>query len=87
MNQNEFIKKNLDLHAEWMRYCFEHPEILDKIPKGAQVIILPDNEPQLAKENHKLIEKLKAKGLPMIIVHLNLPKPPIPRLEIIKAHS
>ncbi len=84
--KNETVKKNLELHAQWMRYCFEHPEILDKIPEGAQIVIVPDNNPRLAKENMRTAEQLKAKNLPVVIVHLDLPKPPEPKIEVV-THS
>lgn len=87
MTKNEIVQKNLQLHNEWMRYCFIHPEILTRIPKGAQIIILPNNMPELAKENKKTAEQLKRKSLPLVIIHLNLPKPPTPRIEVISAYS
>ena len=86
MEKNELIKKNLDLHAEWMRYCFEHPEVLDQIPQGAELIIIPNNDPELAKENQKIAQDLKTKGLPFVVIHLDLPKPPKPEIEIFAAH-
>ena len=63
-----------------------NPEALDKFPQGAQVVILPDNDPELARENSKTIEKLKKEGLPVVIVHLDLPKPPVPNIEMVPAH-
>ncbi len=86
MEQNEIVKKNLDLHAEWMRYVFAHPESLDRIPKGAEIVIIPSNNPDLAKENQKIAQALKSKGLPLVIIHLDLPKPPSPHIEVIAAH-
>ncbi len=87
MTKNEIVQKNLELHNEWMRYCFIHPEILDQIPKGAQIVILPDNTPELAEENKKIAEQLKRKGLPLVIIHLDMPKPPSPRIEVVAAGS
>ena len=84
MNRNKTVKKNLDLHAEWMRYCFEHPEVLDKIPQGAQLVILPDNDRSLAAENRKIVNDLRAKRLPVVVIHLNLPKP---QIEVLATHS
>lgn len=81
--RNEIVKKNLELHREWMRYVFEHPEILDKIPKGAEVILIPKNDPELAKENKRLLKKRIDQSLPAMVVYLNLPKPPSPRIEIL----
>ena len=28
MTKDEVIKKNLDLHSEWMKYTFENPDVL-----------------------------------------------------------
>lgn len=86
MKKSETIQKNLDLHAEWMRYIFNHPEALDKIPPGAEIIIVPGNEPELAAENLKKIRQLKVNDMPFVIVHLDLPKPPMPEIEIFAAH-
>lgn len=83
---DKIIKKNLELHAHWMRYCFQHPEVLDRIPEGAQIVIVPDNDSILAAENKQTAEQLKAKNLPVVIVHLDLPSPPEPQIEVI-AHA
>jgi hypothetical protein len=74
MIENEIVRKNLDLHAEWIRYVSEHTEVLDRIPQGAQLVILPSNDPALAKENKRTIERLKAEGLPVVIVHQRYPQ-------------
>lgn len=83
MTKNEIINKNLDLHAEWMRYTFEHPEILDKIPPGAHLVTIPNDDPALAEENAKIVRKLKGKGTPVVIVHINSPKPIAAQLEVV----
>src|SRR3972149_3329619 len=50
MKKEDIIKKNLDLHAEWMKYVFENPEVLDRIPKGAVLVILPEDDNELYEE-------------------------------------
>lgn len=85
MNTETIVKKNLDLHAEWMRYLFEHPEAMDQLPDGAQVIILPTDDTELARENTKLLTAAKAEGVPIVVVHLASPKPPIPQIEVLSA--
>jgi hypothetical protein len=84
--KNEIVNKNLELHREWMRYVLEHPEILDKMPKGAQLILIPKNDSELAKENEKLLKKSINQGIPAMVVYLDLPKPPSPRIKVIPAH-
>lgn len=86
MKKDEIIKKNLDLHAEWMRYVFAHPDILDQIPQGAELVIIPNNDPELAAENQKVAEDLKTKGIPFVLIHLDIPRPPKPEIEIFATH-
>jgi len=59
MTKDEIMKKNLDLHSEWMKYAFENPDVLDKIPKGAVLVILPEDDRELYEENYKILEENK----------------------------
>ena len=85
MTKDKIIKKNLDLHAEWMKYIFEHPDVLDKIPKGAVLVILPEDDKELHDENYKVLEENKRKGIPVFVVTMKTPKPQISNIEIIAA--
>ena len=85
MTKEEAIKKNLDLHAEWMRYAFENPDVLDRIPKGALLVILPEDDRELYGENYRMLEEHKKKGLPVFVVTMKMPKPQISSIEIIAA--
>lgn len=85
MTKDELIKRNLDLHAEWMRYVFEHPDVLDRVPKGAVLVILPEDDRELYDENSKVLEDNRKKGIPVMVVKMKTPKPQISNIEIIAA--
>jgi hypothetical protein len=85
MTRDEVLKKNLDLHAEWMRYAFENPDILDKIPKGATLVILPEDDEELSAINREVLEENKRKGIPLFVVTMKMPKPQVSNIEIIAA--
>jgi hypothetical protein len=85
MMKDEVIKRNLDLHAEWMRYSFDNPEVLDKIPKGAVLVILPEDDKEVYEESYKVLEENKRKGIPVFVVTMKMPKPKISNIEIIAA--
>lgn len=85
MNQDEIVRKNLELHAAWMSYVFEHPEVLEQIPANAQLVIIPNDDLVLAEENTRTAKRLKEKGQPVVIVHMDTPKPPTPQIEVIEA--
>ncbi|MGR3175938.1 MAG: DUF5647 family protein [Candidatus Scalindua sp.] len=83
MTKDEIIRKNLDLHAEWMKYVFECPDVLDKMPPGAVLVILPEDDKDLYNENYKVLEENKKKGIPVFLVTMKTPKPHISNIEVI----
>lgn len=85
MNKAEIIQRNLDLHAEWMKYVFENPDVLDRIPKGAVLVLLPEDDKELYDENYKILLENKNKAIPVFAVKMMTPKPQISNMVIIAA--
>lgn len=85
MTKDEMIKKKLDLHSEWMKYTFENPDVLERIPKGAVLVILPEGDEDLYAENYRVLEENKRKGIPVFVVTMKMPKTQISSIEIIAA--
>jgi phosphoglycolate phosphatase-like HAD superfamily hydrolase len=70
-----------------MKYVFEYPDVLDKIPKGAVLVILPEDDKELYDENYKVLEESKKKGIPVFIVTMKTPRPQITNIEVVTAQS
>jgi hypothetical protein len=70
MKKESAVKKNLDLLDEFMKYAFDHPDILDEVPRDASLVILPEGDPSLQKENKKMLGRLKAKGEKIVALKL-----------------
>ena len=85
MTKEDIVRKNLDLHAEWMKYVFENPDVLDRIPKNAVLVILPEDDEELYRENYTVLEENKGKGIPVLIVRMKTPRPQISNIEVIAA--
>ena len=85
MTKDEITKKNLDLHAECMKYAFENPDVLDRIPKGAILVILPEDDEELYAENYRVLEENKKRGIPLFVVTMKIPRPQVSNIEIIAA--
>ena len=49
--QRESANKNIDLAFKLLGEVLDNPELLDDIPSGATVVILPDNDPEQASDN------------------------------------
>ena len=57
--------------------------VLDKMPKGAVLVILPEDDKELLDENYKVLGGNKKKGIPVFIVTMKMPKPQISNIEVI----
>lgn len=62
MTPKEFIDKCLLVGGEFDRYVLEHPQVLDRIPKGAAIILLPKDDPDFCRENLKLARQITERG-------------------------
>lgn len=68
MTKKELFKKNLELSNEFSRYLLENPELGERIPKEAIVVILPEYDKELADENLKIARANKESNQPIILV-------------------
>ena len=74
MSKEAIVRKNLDLLDEFMKYAFDHPDVLDDVPRDASLVILPEGDPSLQKENRKMMSKIKARGEEVIAIKLRATK-------------
>ena len=70
MREKELIEKNLNLSIEFSKYIFEHPDLGDKIPKGAQVVLLPEYDEELSKFNMTIAESQRETKQPVVYVRI-----------------
>jgi hypothetical protein len=85
MRKDIAISKNLDLLNEFMKYAFENPDVLEKIPPGAELIILPLDDPELYEYNKGMADRLVSQGEEVVCVKMKIPKIPAPKLELYTA--
>jgi hypothetical protein len=50
-SRETIVEKNITLSFEFERYIQENPELLERIPEGAQVVLLPLDDPELYRIN------------------------------------
>jgi hypothetical protein len=53
-----------------MRYLLTHPEMEKKIPKNAQVVLLPDYDQKLKRFNLRNAKRQREKRQPVIYVRI-----------------
>jgi hypothetical protein len=82
VSETELRDMNISLSIEFSKYIFEHPELEDKIPKGAQVVLLPEYDKKLSEYNLMIAEKQREEGQPVVYVRIKrLLAPRLSRVE------
>ena len=71
MNREEQFKRNHELFQLLMMQVLDSPELRESIPQDADLIFLPDNDPELRQANLQLTEELRAKGKKPIFVKVS----------------
>ena len=74
MKRENVIRKNLDLLDEFMKYAFDNPSILESVPRDATLVILPDGDPALKRQNRKTLRRLRASGDEAVAMRLKTTK-------------
>jgi len=64
------------------KYAFEHPDVMDKIPPEAELVILPVDDKRLCDYNKKTADKLFSQGKTVVLVRVKQPEPLVPELEM-----
>ena len=76
MNSRSFAYKNIVLNTEFNKYLVEHPEVADKIPDNALVIILPENDLALSRKNLELARRHREENQAVVYVRVKKLAPP-----------
>ena len=84
MTKQEIALRNLSLGFEFDKYLLEHPEILGKIPENALLVLLPQDDPELAQANMELARKGREPGQPVVHVIVKA-LDPRPRSRVLDA--
>ena len=56
MTYEEIMEKNLTLSFEFSLYVAQHPEFANRIPHNSRVVLLPGDDPELARVNRETAE-------------------------------
>ncbi len=85
MGKDDLTKRNLELLDDFMRYAFDHPAILEQIPRDVQIVILPMDDPELSAQNRQMASDLCARGEKVVLIKIKKPEVYPPELELLTA--
>ena len=73
-------ERHTTLIQEFNEYVFEHPELLQKIPDGAVVVLQVADDPEYNAWSRALAEANREPGRPLVYVHIETLAPRRSRL-------
>jgi hypothetical protein len=89
MNRDEQFRRNNDLFELFMQQILDEPELLNRIPDGADIIFLPDSDPALREANQQLGMERERQGATITYVRIEMVPQLrtifVPRLNIVPA--
>lgn len=64
------VERNAQLTGDFMHYVLDHPKILDALPDKFELVILPEDDPELRRYNLDLLDAFGSEGRPIVFVRL-----------------
>ena len=66
----QVVERNLALTEKLASYLLAQPRLLSSLPDSFELVILPDDDPELRLYNLKLLDKYGSEGKPVVFVRL-----------------
>ncbi len=64
------VSRNIALTGEVMRYLLNNPKVFDSLPDSFELVILPDDDPEMRSYNWELLDRFGSEGKPIVFVRL-----------------
>ncbi len=64
------VERNIALTGAVMRCLMEHPNVVDALPDDFELVILPDDDPEIRLHNLELLDARASSGKPVVFARL-----------------
>jgi hypothetical protein len=68
--KNDIVKRNITLTGAIMRYLLENPKVFKSLPDKFELVILPEDDPEIRLYNLELLDKYGSEGKPVVFARL-----------------
>lgn len=75
MKKQELVKRNIELCSEFSRYLFDHPEMQSSVPADAELVLLPEEDPELRQFNLEMGGGMEKAGEKVVFVRIGSLRP------------
>ena len=68
--RNDIAERNIRLTGEIMEYLIDHPKVFDVLPDKFELVILPEDDPEISMFNLNLLKKYGSEGKPIVFARI-----------------
>lgn len=69
-HQQEIVERNIALTGRIMQFLMEHPAIFDALPDKFELVVLPEDDPDIRQHNLELLDRYGCEGKPVVFARL-----------------
>ncbi len=67
----DVVKRNLQLVQELMQYLYQNPHLLQSLPEDFELVVLPDDDPEIRLFNLELLDTQRDIGKPIVFARMH----------------
>ncbi|MBU4226325.1 MAG: hypothetical protein KKC71_10980 [Chloroflexi bacterium] len=64
------VERNIHLTGQIMQYLLDHPNVFDVLPDDFELVILPEDDPEISQFNLELLNKHGSEGKPIVFARI-----------------
>ena len=69
---NNAVERNVILVKEIMRYLLDNPQLFDSLPDKFELVVLPEDDPEMRLYNLDLLDKYGSEGKPIVFARVKV---------------
>lgn len=66
----QIVERNIALLEKLMRYLLAEPQVFSALPDNFELVILPEDDPEMRLYNLELLDRLEAEGKPIVFARI-----------------
>ncbi len=67
---SDVVERNLRLTEDIMRYLLNNPQVFNSLPDDFELVVLPDDDPDIRLYNLDLLDRYSSEGKPIVFARI-----------------
>lgn len=68
--KSDLAERNIRLTGQVMKYLMDHPDVFDRLPDQFELVIFPEDDPEMSLFNLGLLDKYGSEGKPIVFARV-----------------